>query len=246
MAPATEQVIEQNEVEPGSLVMPFYLVCDVSQSMAASLPALNQALRTLWQAIVNEPVVDDVARICIMTFSDTARVVVPLGRITETGLPALGVEFGTNYGAAFRELAQTIAYDSEALKDQGYKVYRPCVFFLTDGMPLDEDWEETFGATLTFDPHTGQGMKAHPIFVPFGFDQARPSILAKLAYPPQRGKWHFAGDASPALALQGLLDVIMKTVVNSSMTSLSKPAFVPPVVPAGSGIVQGDYDPDYV
>jgi uncharacterized protein YegL len=246
MTATTEQVAEQNDPEQGSFVMPFYLVCDVSQSMAAAIPVLNQTLRALWQAIVNEPVVDDVARICIMTFSDTARVVVPLGRITETGLPTLGVELGTNYGAAFRELAQTISFDIQALKHEGYKVYRPCVFFLTDGMPLDEGWEETFRSTLTYDLDTGQGMKGHPIFVPFGFDQARPSILARLAYPPERSKWHFAADASPALALKGLLDVIRKTVINSSLTSLSKPAFVPPVVPAGGTIIQGDYDPDYV
>ena len=246
MTAITEQVAEQNDVERGALVMPFYLVCDVSQSMTVSMPALNQALRTLWQAIVNEPVVDDVARICLMTFSDAARVVVPLGRITESALPVLGVEFGTHYGAAFRELAQTIASDIQTLKGQGYKVYRPCVFFLTDGMPLDEDWEDTFRATLTYDLAAGQGMKGHPIFVPFGFDQARPSILAKLAYPPQRGKWHFAGDASPALAIQELLDVIMKTVVNSSLTSLSTPELILPALPAGGPIIQGDYDPDYV
>jgi uncharacterized protein YegL len=246
MTATIEKVVEQNDPERGALVMPFYLVCDVSQSMTASMPALNQAVRALWQAIINEPVVDDVARICIMTFSDTARVVVPLGRITETGPPVLGAELGTNYGAAFRELAQTIAYDNQSLKYQGYKVYRPCVFFLTDGMPLDDDWEEAFRTTLTYDLDTGQGMKGHPIFVPFGFDRARPSILAQLAYPPGRGKWHFAVDANPALALKELLDVITKTVVNSSLTSLTKPAFVPPPVPPGGAIVQGDYDPDYV
>lgn len=246
MTATREQVVEQNDPEQGSFVMPFYLLCDVSQSMTAAMPALNQTLRALWQAIVNEPVVDDVARVCIMSFSDTARVVVPLGRITGSSLPALGVEFGTNYGSAFQELARTISHDAQALKAEGYKVYRPCVFFLTDGMPQDHSWEETFGSTLTYDRNTGQGMKEHPIFVPFGFDQAHPSILARLAYPPERSKWHFATDASPALALKGLLDVIRNTVISSSLTSLSKPAFVPPAVPAGGSIVQGDYDPDYV
>jgi uncharacterized protein YegL len=246
MTATTEHITEQNDPERGSLVMPFYLVSDVSKSMTAAMPALNQTLRALWQAIVNEPVVDDVARICIMTFSDTTRVVVPLGRITETAIPTLGVELGTNYGAAFRVLAQTISYDVQGLKHEGYKVYRPCVFFLTDGMPLDEDWEATFQSTLTYDLDTRQGMKGHPIFVPFGFDQARPSILARLVYPPDRSKWHFATEASPALALKGLLDIIQKTVINSSLTSLTKPAFVPPVLSAGGPIVQGDYDPDYV
>jgi uncharacterized protein YegL len=133
------------------------------------------------------------------------------------------------------------------LKQQGYKVYRPCAFFLTDGVPQDEDWEETFKSTLTYDPATGQGMKGHPIFVPFGFGQASPATLAKLAYPARRGKWYMHRDANPALAVRNLLDVIMKTVIASSMSSLTpQPAVELDRVPDGGPIIQGDYDPDYV
>src|ERR1700749_4922477 len=159
MTATGEQVAEQHGAEEGALVMPFYLVCDVSQSMAGALPALNQALLGLRQAIVNEPVVDDVARICIMTFSDTAQVVVPLGQMSESGPPALSVQHTTNYGAAFDQLRRTIIGDLQELKRQGLKVYRPCVFFLTDGLPTDHGWEQAFRTTLTYDPSTGQGMK---------------------------------------------------------------------------------------
>jgi uncharacterized protein YegL len=242
----SEQVAEHHGAEPGALVMPFYLLCDVSQSMNASLPALNQALQGLWVEIISHPVVDDVARICIMSFSDTAQVVVPLSQLSEAGPPTLSVQHGTNYGAGFVALQQTIGADIHGLKQQGLKVYRPCVFFLTDGLPMDAGWEQTFRATLTYDPGTKQGMKEHPIFVPFGFDQARPSVLARLAFPPGRGKWHLSREVSPAQAVQDVLEVIRKTVVSTSLTSLTNPAFVPPALPPGSTMVQGDYDPNYV
>src|SRR4051794_21597157 len=149
--------------------MPFYIVCDVSYSMSGDMGHLNEALQGLHRAIVAEPVVDDVARISVLTFSDGAAVVTPLDQLSGTTLPTLTVQGGTNYGAAFRLLAQTIDADAAELKRQGYKTYRPCAFFLTDGMPGDQGWGASFVSTLTYNKETGQGMKNHPIFVPFGF-----------------------------------------------------------------------------
>ena len=80
---------------------------------------------------------DDVAHISVMTFSDTAKVVMPLSQMSETSVPTLKVEGGTNYGEAFRELARVIPGDAAALKAQGYRIFRPCAFFLTDGEPND-------------------------------------------------------------------------------------------------------------
>src|SRR5262245_53619802 len=157
--PAAAFTRERAVVEPGQLVMPFYLLCDVSISMTDDMAALNEAVQRLRRAIVSEPAVDDVAHVGIMTFSDQGKMVAPLGQMSEHGVPALTVEGGTNYGAAFRLLAQTIAQDTASLKAQEYKVYRPCAFFLSDGAPLDPDWEATFRATLTYDPGTGMGMK---------------------------------------------------------------------------------------
>ena len=244
-----ERVTEHRQVEPGQLVMPFYLICDVSYSMTPSMTDLNEGLKRLHQAIVRQPIVDDVAQICIMSFSDAARVLMPLSQMSEATVPTLSVEGGTYYNAAFRELAQTIEFDRTNLKSQGYKIYRPCAFFLTDGAPLDRDWHEVFKNTLTYDRQTGQGMKAHPIFVPFGFRDAPEKVLRQLAYPPERGKWYLAGKTSVEQALEGILDIIMKTVVTSARTATSGQPTVSQQAPApGSGIIQGDsdYDPDYV
>jgi uncharacterized protein YegL len=237
-----ELVREHRAVEQGQLVMPFYLICDVSCSMMNDMPALNDSLQRLRRAIVTQPVVDDVAHICIMTFSDTAKVVMPLGQMSEHLVPMLSVEGGTNYGAAFTELARTITRDATALKREGYKIYRPCAFFLTDGEPLDGDWWETFKNTLTYNRATGAGMKQHPVFVPFGFRDAPEDVLRKLAYPLEKGKWYHIKSLDIEQALAGILNIIMNTVVSSGMSSQTgQPALVhaQPNVP---GMSSGDAD----
>lgn len=244
-----ERVNEHTSVEEGQLVMPFYIICDVSYSMSHDMNDLNDGLERLHRAIVAQPVADDVAQICIMSFSTTAKVLMPLAQMSEVSLPRLSVEGSTNYGAAFRELAHTIERDRAKLKTQGYKIYRPCAFFLTDGEPTDRDWHQTFSSTLTYDRQTGHGMKAHPIFVPFGFRDASEKVLRQLAYPPERGKWYLAKNTTVEQALAGILDIIMKTVVASARTATSgQPALTQQAPASGSGIVQGDssYDPDYV
>jgi uncharacterized protein YegL len=246
---AEEQVRERMSAEEGQLVMPFYLICDVSWSMSGDMAALNDGVERLRRAIVSQPVVDDVAQICIMTFSDTARVLMPLGRMSEKPVPKLSVEGGTVYGAAFRYLAQTIGQDTANLKQQRLKVYRPCAFFLTDGEPNDRDWHQTFTSTLTYDRATGQGMKAHPIFVPFGFRQAPENVLKQLAYPRGSGKWYHSKNTAIEHVIAGILDIIMKTVVTAGRTaSTPTPTIVQQPPAPGSGIQQGDseYDPNYV
>lgn len=238
-----EQLRERTWAEQGQLVMPFYLVCDVSYSMASDIVALNEGIRRLRRAIIAEPVVDDVAQICIMTFSDTAKVVLPMTQLSDHELPTLSVEGGTNYSAAFRMLAQTVLMDTANLKANGYKVYRPCAFFLTDGEPGDHDWYQTFTITLTYDPQTGMGMRSHPIVVPFGFRDAPEDVLRRLAYPLEKAKWYHSKSHDVEVALGGILDIIMNTVVSSGRSaSAGQPTLVQQPPSPGSGIAYGDPD----
>lgn len=244
-----ERISERTVTEEGQLVMPFYLICDVSGSMHGDMEVLNDGVTRLRRAIVAEPVVDDVAQVCVMSFSDTTKVVMPMGQMSESEVPRLNVEGGTNYGTAFRALAQAIGADNARLKGQGYKIYRPCAFFLTDGMPLDSDWHQTFTSTLTYDRQTGRGMKAYPIFVPFGFRDAQDDVLKQLAYPPERGKWYHARSASVEDALRGVIDIIMSTVVTSGLSAATgQPTITQQSPQPGLPIVQGssEYDPDYL
>jgi uncharacterized protein YegL len=247
-----EQIDERISVEQGQIVMPFYLLCDASYSMVHDMTMLNDGVRRLWGAILAEPVVYDVAQICIMSFSGTARVLTPMGQVSRENIPDLSVhmdEGGTDYGAAFTSLAQAIRQDVSALRAAGYKVYRPCAFFLTDGEPGDPDWSQTFTAQLTYDPVTRTGMRSHPIFVPFGYRDAPEHVLRQLAYPRNRGKWYQAKTDDVNLAIKGILEIIMNTVVNSAnSTGTDKPDIIQQAPPQGSPIDQGDsdYDPDYV
>ncbi len=244
---AEERVRERQAAEQGAVTMPFYVVCDVSGSMSGDMQALNQALVGLRQAIISEPVVDDVARLGIIAFSDSATVVMPLAQMSDGAVPQLKVGGGTDYGSAFRLLAQTISADIADLKQQGMRVFRPCTFFLTDGLPGDHDWHETFTAHLKYDPQNQTGMKQYPVFVPFGFGDASKDVLKRLAYPPEKGKWYLSHDTSPVEAIRGLLDIIMKTVVTGGLTSLSaKPAVVPVAPAANSNIEQGSGEDDWM
>jgi len=243
-----ERVTERARAEQGQPVMPFYLICDVSGSMSGDMATLNQAVQRLRAAIVSEPTVDDVAHVCVMTFSDIAKVVMPLTQLSEHEIPTLRVEGGTNYGAAFRELARVAAQDVANLKEQGYKVWRPCAFFLTDGMPGDSDWYQTFQSTLTYDRRTETGNRSHPIFVPFGYRDARDDVMRKLAYPPERAKAYYARSHDIQDVLKGILGIIMNTMMTASRTASSgQPAMVQQPPGAGSGIVQQDseYNVDY-
>jgi uncharacterized protein YegL len=224
----------------GQMVMPFYLICDVSVSMKSDMAALNDGVQRLRSSIVSEPVVDDAAHIGIMTFSDTAKMIMPLSQMSEHPVPMLSVEGGTNYGAAFRELAHVIPADAAALKSQGYRVYRPCAFFLTDGEPNDRDWWDTFKSTLTYNRVTGIGMKHHPVFIPFGYRNANDEVLKKLAYPPEKGKWYHIKNHDIEQVIKTILDVIMKTVVSSGRSSATgQPTLVHAPTPAISGVTQG-------
>jgi uncharacterized protein YegL len=224
-------------------VMPFYLLCDVSLSMRFEIEALNDAVSRLWDAILTSPVLHEGTRVCIITFSDEAKVRVPLTQMSAYpgGPPDFTYEDLTNYGAAFRVLAEEIAEDYRGLQYSGFDVYRPCAYFLTDGAPNDHDWHETFTATLTKEALGRLGMPEPPIFVPFGFREAQTQILCQLAYPMHVAKWYHSKNATIEQALDGLLGIIMNSVLLSSQSMLrGTPGHILPPPDYGSNITWHD------
>src|SRR5215203_3974223 len=95
------------------VVLPFYLLCDVSYSMESDIAALNSALFRIRDALVMEPVLSDKVRFSVVDFSDDARVVVPLADFADVNLPTtpLATRGATSYGEAFRVLKETIDAD---------------------------------------------------------------------------------------------------------------------------------------
>lgn len=199
--------------------LPFYLVFDVSYSMSDVIDAVNGCLSELKDAIGNMPLFADIARVSVISFADSARVEIPMGDISQVaeiydGHSMLQVRGGTSFSSAFRELKTSIERDISNLKLEGErKVFRPTAFFITDGEPLDRDWQQAF-AELT-------GIKQYPLLYPFGFGEANESTLAAITYPNHRenGKqpsqyFTVKAGASPSAAIEKIAKVVIQSVVS--------------------------------
>lgn len=223
----TEQALE-NRGEGGgqaSIVMPFYIICDTSGSMQPHMRELNAALAGLVSDITNDPVVDDTVMLSIISFGTNAVVDTPLGYASEITPPNLPIRGGTNYGSALRAYGEAVRQDYARLKAQGFKFFRPCVFFLTDGLPQDH-WETAFGDEIRYDPETKQGNRMYPYIVCYGFGEvsqqpAAKDVLAKLAYPnfgPKRGKAFLAREDNVHELLKSIAGAIGNSIVSSGLS----------------------------
>jgi uncharacterized protein YegL len=200
------------------VVLPFYLLCDVSGSMSPHIATLNTSLREFRDTLAKDPVLSDKVQFGVVDFSDDASEVVPLGDFTAADLDSrqLSSRGGTSYAAAFRTMRQTMERDIAAGSDR-YKYFRPAVFFLTDGYPNGGDgWEQAFAALTEFDPVSGQGFKSYPLFVPFGIGDADATILRQLVHPQHRSALFMANaGATPTAAIQAMTKGMLASVLKS-------------------------------
>jgi uncharacterized protein YegL len=189
-------------------VLPFYLVCDTSASMDGEpIATLNAAVNEVRVEIGDLPAVAAKTRLCVIAFNSLARVLLPLSQLSEVAeIDPLTARGGTKYAAAFDLLYRTITADLARLRAAGDLVYRPAVFFLTDGQPLD-DWAESH-ARLT-DP----AWPDHPDIVPFGFgDLDDPDTVQRLA----TGVGFLAdGTMKPEEAVRELAKMLIGSIINS-------------------------------
>jgi uncharacterized protein YegL len=202
------------------LTLPFYFVVDVSVSMVHSgaLASANTILPTVFDGLLSSPMLADVVRVGMIDFSDDARVVLRLddARNVKT-LPQCVERGGTSYAAAFRLLRKEIEADMQQLKGDGYKVYRPAVFFITDGAPTDSQ-QELQGA---FADLTDASFKYRPNIIPFGVDGATKEMVDPWVYPPVGSKrpmrsYVTGPDVDPAHAITQLAEVLLGSIMASA------------------------------
>lgn len=194
-------------------VLPFYLVCDESSSMAgAPIDAINRSLPELHQEIGGNPVVADKTRFCLISFSHEAQVLLPLADLSDvTSVPALTASGGTSYSVVFDLLRDTINQDVTALKAAGHQVLRPAVFFLTDGQPNDTTEWPTAHKRIT-DP----GWAPRPNILAFGFGQADYTIIQQVATVRA---FIADGTLGPAQALQEFAQSLIHSIINSGTSA---------------------------
>jgi uncharacterized protein YegL len=122
-------------------LLPVYILADESASMRSYESELNDGLTALNETLRSEPMIAAKIRLSVIGFSDNvaARMVLADLRSLDT-VPKLRIRGSTNYRAAFEDLLKRIPADVGTLKQAGYSVHRPAVFFLSDGQPDDARW----------------------------------------------------------------------------------------------------------
>jgi uncharacterized protein YegL len=222
MGGRTERALNSTETDQRGFIMslqllPFYLVCDESGSMAdkGAIDAINQSLPELHAEIGSNPVVADKTRFCLIAFSDHADVLLQLSDLSAvTAMPKLSASGGTNYKDAFDKLRQTIDSDVKALKTAGNTVYRPAVFFLSDGHPNRNDWQVSHQAL------TDPSWSSRPNILAFGFGSCDESTIRQVATV----RAFIANNTmGPAAALKEFAQSLIHSIVNSVTPSASNP-----------------------
>lgn len=206
-------------------LLPVYIVVDTSSSMNASgssdgtgptlIDVANEIIPAIVEVCEAKPSVKDRLRLCLISFATTAQVVVPLGMKDDfVPVPVLTAQGGTSYGEAFRLLRTEIEDGVRTLNSSGYKVYRPAVFFITDGEPIDSGSERQ----AAFDALTDPGFRASPHIVMFGVADASPETLK--AYTSRNGVAVAAkAGVDAAEALGAMLGPLVSSIVLSTAGS---------------------------
>ena len=190
-------------------ILPFYLVCDESFSMHPDgIEAINQALPDLHAVISSNPSVADKTRFSMIGFSDDAEVLLDLVDLSDVeSMPGVMAKNGTSFSSAFSLLRTQIAADVKMLKADGHRVYRPVVFFMSDGNPTDDNsvWQPALDGLLA--------SETRPNIVAFGVTtQVDAQVIARVG----TFKAFVAdGTLSPAHALKEFATALTKSIIAS-------------------------------
>lgn len=212
-------------------VFPFYVVLDVSGSMASVMPLVNSQLAGMKDSLLENPQAADVARFSVHTFAAEARVAVPLTDITELEeMPKISAYGRTNYEAAFDLLARALPHDIEWYKQNGFSVYRPAVFFISDGQPSDTQWRAALEKVTSG--------SYRPNVVAYGMGkQIRNETLAYIA---NYKAFSCETDAEPGLVIKSILDALIQSVLSSAEQSAAGQPSLVVEPPAGMSEIRID------
>ncbi|MFI7234687.1 VWA domain-containing protein [Streptomyces cyaneofuscatus] len=188
-------------------IFPVVLVVDVSLSMKGGpLVEINKALPEMQQAIIDDPTTGEVARIAVVTFSDSASCVLPLADMAHAQLPLLSIQGGTNFAEGLRVARETIRSGIQSYPT-GTSYHQPVVFFISDGEHnAYEHWDTAF-AQLT-DRQDKYGAQV----VSFGFGEANRDVIAQVS----TGNAFFSRDVDPAVAVREILHTILRSIRTTS------------------------------
>ena len=158
-------------------VLPCYVACDESLSMAGHAKAVATAVASFVAGLHH---VEAQVNLGMIGFSDSAQVLLPVGPLGVFELPSPPRRSTsiTSFRRAFTFLLDTIEADLGRLLARSTTVRRPVVLFVSDGQPTDPATWPSAHAALT-DP----ARPTHPHLLTAGIGDADTATLARIATP---------------------------------------------------------------
>ncbi|WP_460990454.1 vWA domain-containing protein [Sinomonas soli] len=199
--------------EDAKYILPVYIAVDHSWSMSPrennAIDAANSLIPTIIRTCIKNPLADERARFCVIGFNDRAQMVSPLARGANLAQHTFEASNGTSFTEVFKLLKAQMEDDYSSLKADGYKVYRPAVFLITDGEPQDDP-------APAFAELTDTNFSRRPNLSVFGVGPNVPREVVE-TYTAGNGRAFLTADGSGASeALGSFIDILMQSIVSST------------------------------
>lgn len=237
-----------NTQEGNFALLPIYLVLDSSASMNGEpFKAAFAFVPKLLEAMALNPVVGDKVRLEVITFDSNARVVATLSdkedlkRWYDSNRNLQAEGNSTNYTNVFTLLNQEIKkgvdlLTSEKIEGVFYRVYRPTVFFITDGDPVGDNYatiSDAYNQLTSEDFVDSKGRKIRPNIFVVGVGEATREKLEKYGASRYKRSEYTVGNAdavlvrtmrdgvdfTPSSVLENLIPNLISSIISSVNTT---------------------------
>jgi uncharacterized protein YegL len=241
--------------EKKRLLLPVYLVLDTSASMSVeygndgnAFDAAMTFLPELYDELMHSSSVADKLRVAVITFDEKTAVPVPLSDMEQLKKYAEKLRLNpivpdgnhTYYGEAFRTLRTEIEKGVQQLQADGYEVYRPVVFFITDGEPNDKD----FARDTSYSELTASSFAYRPNLICVGVGEASKERLKKYGASSYKyneqyttGNEHVVlvprDGVSPVKAIHAVIPVLIQSILDVKIPSKESGGVPPTTLPDG-------------
>ena len=119
--------------------LPVYLVIDTSYSMTGEpLEAVQNGLEVLVKDLRSNPYALETAYLSLITFSSSAKTLIPLSELMDFQVPKLEVDGATSLGEALELVAVKSQIEVNTSTSEQKGDWKPLVFIMTDGEPTDD------------------------------------------------------------------------------------------------------------
>lgn len=165
----------------GETHLPCVILVDTSGSMNSAVSELNEGLFILGEALKEDSQALGRVEFCIISFDDTARILVPFAPAYDYEAPVVTCGGMTAMHQAVGLALQQLEIRKQQYRNNRTTYNRPWVFMLTDGEPNDEDKGE-------FQDLLDAQRDKHCTFFPMGIgNEVNMNVLKSLVFDKEKG-----------------------------------------------------------